>query len=97
MANLNGIITLLAIGVSTFFINLKPPLSLVQEVYLDELTAKASGKLKASLSVNDNLCQKSVFSVPHLFDDYLKVMSISLFVAHFNLLSCKSDNFKSTL
>ena len=39
---------------------------------------------------------KSVLLLPIIFDDNLTVTSIKFFVAYFNILSCKFDNFTFT-
>ena len=51
--------------------------------------------LKFSLSVNGGLCEKLVSSLefPIKFDQRFKVSSVPLFIANFNLLCCKLDNF----
>ena len=45
--------------------------------------------------VYNNLRGKSASSLelPIMFDDSLKIISVSFFIADFNLLSCEFDNF----
>ena len=60
-----------------------------------KLFAKALRNLSICLSANNNLCGKlfSLLESPIIFDNNLKFTSVEFFVAGFNWLSCKFDNF----
>ena len=57
--------------------------------------AKALRRFATCLLVKNILCGKLVSSseLSVIFDDNLKITSVSLFIANFNLLSCEFDNF----
>ena len=61
----------------------------------DKLLAKVLQIFETFQSVNNDLRGKSVSSLPLpvIFDYRFIVISIALFVADFNLLICKLDNF----
>ena len=63
----------------------------------DKQFAKALRRFATYLLVNNNLWRKLVSLSPIIFDDNLKTISVSLFIADFSLLSCEFDNFKSKL
>ena len=86
--------------------NLKnPPLCILVNCAFDNLIlvdvwlAKALKMFATCLLVHCNLCGKCASSteLPIIFDDNLKITSDSFFIAEFNLLSCKFDNFTFTL
>ena len=56
---------------------------------------KALPRFATCLIVDNNSCGKLILSseVPIIFDDNLKTISISLFIAGFNLLSSAFDSF----
>ena len=64
----------------------------------DELFAKALQRFDTSLSVIINLLRKLVLSLelPIIFNDDFKVSPVAFFVADFNSVSCKLDNFRFT-
>ena len=61
----------------------------------DVWLAKALRRFATCLLVNNNLCGKLTSSSELLiiFDDNLKITSVPLFIADFNLLSCDFDNY----
>ena len=64
-------------------------------ILAEELFAKALGSLKTCALVNNNFCGILFSSLesPTIFDEIFKVTSVPSFIADFNLLSCKLDNF----
>ena len=97
--NPNGIQTLLASSLITFFINDKPtfikgprtlpkdpPKCIILEIYVCN-NFVLEGKLFTS-SLESIVTRLSVKESPILFDDKSKFTSVKIFVANFNLLSC---------
>ena len=64
-------------------------------ILADEFFGKALRSLETCLSVNNNLCEKLVWSLESIinFNEKFKVTSVTLFIPDFNLLSCELDNF----
>ena len=59
----------------------------------DDLSAKVLRRFETCVLVYKNLWGKLVSSWPIIFDDNLKTISVSIFIADFNLLSCEFDSF----
>ena len=95
----NGIKTLLANGLITFFIDGNPAFNNRPRsqpiISVDCFFAKALRRFATCLTVNNDLCGKLVSSLelPIIFDDNLKTTSVSLFIADFNLSSFEFDSF----
>ena len=62
-----------------------------------DLFGKTLQRLATCLSVNNSLRIKLVLSSTIIFDDTVRVASIAIFVADFNLRSCEADDFKFTV
>ena len=75
--------------------NLKNPPFNINLISVYVWLAKALRRFATCLLVKNNLCGKLVSSseLQIIFDDNLKITSVSLFIADFNLLSCEFDNF----
>ena len=64
-------------------------------ISVDELFAKGLRRFATYLLVNKNSCRKLVLSseLPIVFNDNVKTISVLLFIADFNLLSCEFYSF----
>ena len=62
-------------------------------VSVDDLLAKALQRFSTYLLANNNLWGKLVSLSSNISNDNLKTTLVSLFIADFNLLSCKFDSF----
>ena len=60
----------------------------------DELFANVLRRFATYLLVNNNSCRKVVSSLelPIIFDDNLKTILVSFFIAYFHLLTCEFDS-----
>ena len=61
----------------------------------DELFANVLRRFATYLLVTNNSCRKLVSSLelPIIFDDNLKTILASFFIAYFHLLTCECDSF----
>ena len=67
----------------------------ILKIRLDASLAKALRRFATCLLVSNNLSGKlaSLTELPIIFDDNLKITSVTFFFAEFNLLGCLHSNY----